>query len=131
MTGIRITVSPGELLDRITILEVRAARTSGEVHKAAEKECGSLCRIAAKLDLTPGIIALKDALRAINASIWEAEDIIRLCLQAGQFGQLFVKAAREAHEKNDERAWLKAEINRLLGAPAEEKSYGGSNDQPG
>lgn len=130
MTGVRITISPGELLDRITILEVRASRTSGEAQKAAKREAGSLCRIAAKLDLTPEVILLKDRLRAVNEEIWETEDMVRFCIKQESFGGIYVKVTRAAHEKNDERARLKAEINKLLGAPVEQKSYGENNGRP-
>jgi len=71
----------------------------------------------------------RSALARVNESIWDAEDVIRLCLKAGEFGPMFVKAAREAHEKNDERARLKAEVNRLLGVEVEHKSYGGGSEE--
>lgn len=122
MTGVRITVSPGELLDRLTILEVRAARTSGKVQAAAARERDALWRQAVRL---PGdgteLARLRTALGEVNATVWDAEDVIRLCLKAGEFGPVFVSAARIVHEKNNERARLRAEVNRLLGAPAEEK----------
>ncbi len=126
MTGIRITVSPGELLDRITILEVRLSRTQEEAQAAAVREAKNLVKVfTTAVPMNDLVNDLWDTLRAVNADIWDAEDVIRLCMKAGEFGPLFVKAAREAHAKNDERARLKAEVNRLLGAPVEEKSYGG------
>lgn len=125
MTGIRITVSPGELLDRITILEVRVARTSGASWRMATKELGALNLLWDRRPSSAALIQLRSELLRTNEAIWDAEDVIRLCMRAGAYEGLFTKAAREAHEKNDERARLKAEINLLLGAPAEEKSYGG------
>lgn len=131
MTGVRITITPGELLDRITILEVRTAHVRSP---AALRELHALEKVWEKYVAQTSrkeTLAIKgEELLKVNEDIWMAEDIVRLCMRAGEFGPMFVKAAREAHEKNDDRARLKAEINRLLGAPVEEKSYGGSNDQP-
>jgi Family of unknown function (DUF6165) len=125
MTGVRITVSPGELVDRLTILEVRLARLGPGAHKEARRELLRLGDAYARLPASCGhqLSDLRRALRAANEAIWEAEDGIRVCMQAGEYGALYVAMTRRAHEGNDERSRLKAEVNRLLGAAPEIKSY--------
>jgi hypothetical protein len=129
MKGVRITVTPGELLDRITILEVRAARAEGEARRQARRELGPLLRTWGRVvagvlgEETPAVLELRGRLKAVNESIWDDEDGVRVCARAGAYGALFVRLTRDAHAKNDERSRLKADVNKLLGSADPGKVY--------
>jgi len=132
---IMIEVSPGELLDKISILEIKLLQIS---------EPGKLRNVRVELDMlerardasltaTPTLEALCRRLRKINEALWQVEDDIREQEHAGRFGPRFIELARSVYRNNDERAAIKREINLLLGsAIVEEKSYAdyGSGDQP-
>jgi hypothetical protein len=71
-----------------------------------------------------GIAGLTSELKAINVALWETEDEIRCCEQAGEFGARFIELARSVYRTNDRRAALKRRINERLGSQLiEEKSY--------
>jgi tetratricopeptide (TPR) repeat protein len=124
--AIAVPSAIGELIDKITILEIKAQRISDEnklrnirnelalLEKSRRRE-----GIAnARLDL------LKHDLAAINAQLWDIEDDIRLCEKNGDFGERFIALARGVYQTNDKRAALKREINLLFNsAVVEEKSY--------
>lgn len=118
--------SIGDLIDRITILEIKAERI-GEPQKAAnvarELSALVLLRDAAGLD-TPEISSAAAELRDINARLWDIEDEIRKLDQSGDFGPRFVELARAVYTWNDKRSTVKREINRASGSAfVEEKSY--------
>lgn len=126
IASIAVETSPGELIDKITILEIKAARI---------EDSGKLANIRRELDALsatrdrciPPSAALDDLtgkLRAVNGQLWDIEDDIRECERAKDFGETFVGLARAVYFTNDERAVLKRAINDLLGAEiVEEKSY--------
>ncbi|HTU17699.1 MAG TPA: hypothetical protein VMG10_06505, partial [Gemmataceae bacterium] len=123
---IAVTVVPGELLDRLTILEIKRERLCDPAKQAiVRSELASLRqaweeRIAVSEELT----CLTAALRAVNEELWDYEDRLRLHERAGEFGPEFVVAARAVYLANDRRAALKQEVNELLGAgPGEPKDY--------
>jgi len=123
---ITVTVVPGELLDRLTILEIKSERLRDPARQAIVRtELASLrqaCeeRIPASAELT----RLTAALRAVNEELWDSEDRLRLYEREGEFGPEFVAAARAVYLGNDRRAALKQQINELLGAgPGEPKEY--------
>jgi hypothetical protein len=123
---IAIPVSPGELLDKISILEIKAARLT---------DAGKLNSVRFELELLrnarenhPGLAgefaADAAALKAINESLWDVEDRIRDCERRGDFGDAFVEFARSIYRLNDRRADVKRRINeRTLSAIREEKSH--------
>ncbi|AWB08201.1 hypothetical protein A6A40_23500 (plasmid) [Azospirillum humicireducens] len=119
-------VSWGELLDKITILDIKAERIA-DADKLANvrREREALVAVAAQADTgRPEIAALIDGLRAVNTTLWEVEDEIRDCERAKDFGPRFVELARQVYHTNDRRAALKRDLNRLLGSElVEEKSY--------
>lgn len=125
-TEISAPVSAGELIDKITILDIKAERITDEAKLANvmnERDVLSKVRLEA-VALNDEISALTDALRTVNEQLWEIEDEIRLCEAAQDFGDKFVQLARSVYVTNDERAALKKEINRLTGSRlVEEKSY--------
>jgi tetratricopeptide (TPR) repeat protein len=126
LAAIHVPITPGELLDKLTILAIKAER----IHDAAKLahvriELATLkaVRIRSVPD-TPEVAELTRALQVVNEALWQAEDDIRLCEQAGDFGPRFVEVARSIYRHNDERSRLKRRINELLGAQfAEQKEY--------
>jgi hypothetical protein len=119
-------VSWGELLDKITILDIKAERIA-DADKLANvrREREALVAVAAQADSARAeVAALIDELRAVNTTLWEVEDEIRDCERAKDFGPRFVELARQVYHTNDRRAALKRELNGLLGSElVEEKSY--------
>ncbi|KAA9006734.1 DUF6165 family protein [Histidinibacterium aquaticum] len=125
MEEIRIPVSPGELIDKLTILRIKSERIS-DTDKLANvrHEEAALAAAAKVLPESKELSALRDRLLAINEELWDIEDGIRDCERAGDFGAEFVRLARAVYLTNDRRAEVKKAINLLLGsALVEEKSY--------
>ncbi|SFR77731.1 DUF6165 family protein [Sphingomonas jatrophae] len=122
-----VPVSWGELLDKVTILEIKRARlTSAEARANVEREHRLLHAAAAPALAAEGIAALMDDLRGVNETLWEIEDAIREEEAAGRFGDAFIRLARSVYQQNDRRAAVKRAINDRLGSElVEEKSYKG------
>jgi hypothetical protein len=123
---LEVPVGPGELVDKITILEIKAAHLSSP-EKLANVH-GELRALEAARDAavqsSPALQELTAALKDINAALWRIEDEIRECERLGDFGTTFVALARAVYRTNDERAAIKRRINQLLDAEiVEEKSY--------
>ena len=121
-----VPVSCGELLDKITILEIKADRIEDAAARAnVARELALLREVAAPVLPQPGLAALIEALRSINCALWEIEDAIRARDAAARFDAEFIRLARAVYLTNDERAALKRKINVLLRSVlVEEKSYG-------
>ncbi|PVM89572.1 DUF6165 family protein [Caulobacter radicis] len=119
-------ISAGELVDKITILRVKAERIGDAAKEAnVRKELALLEGIAADA-LTPSaeLDALTAELTAINAALWDIEDGKRACERNQTFGPEFVELARRVYKDNDKRAAVKRKINELAGSDiVEEKSY--------
>ncbi|MFK7941762.1 MAG: DUF6165 family protein [Paracoccaceae bacterium] len=119
-------IAPGELIDKITILEIKTERISDPVKVAnvrIELETLTSSRDTA-LTASDDLNRLSAALKTVNEALWEIEDDIRDCERAGDFSDKFVQLARSVYITNDKRAALKREINDLLGSKlVEEKSY--------
>ena len=117
-------ISVGELVDKITILEIKLVNIL-DIAKLEniKHELNELTSILSNLDL-PDISALKSQLTYVNCDLWMIEDFKRRCEQDQNFGAEFVNEARQVYLKNDERARIKKEINLLCGSDiVEEKSY--------
>ena len=126
MDVLLVPISPGELLDKITILRIKAERIREEAKLAnVRPELALLERLARKAGLNGSSIdLLSDRLAAVNARLWTIEDAIRTCERDGDFGPRFVALARSVYGENDLRAALKRAINTLANsALIEEKSY--------
>lgn len=126
MSEVQVPVSFGELLDRISILQIKSERMSDEaklanVHRElAALEKAWMAHPAAGHD----IARLRAELKAVNERLWEIEDEVRLKEKAQAFDEAFVELARSVYLQNDERARIKKEINLALGSSfVEEKSY--------
>jgi hypothetical protein len=116
-------ISWGELIDKITILEIKTVRLpTAEARANALTELSLLQGIAGPA--LKQVEALAIQLKVLNERLWEVEDRIRDCERAGDFGAGFVELARSVYKHNDERGALKRQINLALGSGLiEEKSY--------
>jgi hypothetical protein len=118
-------VSWGELLDKITILEIKNERI-GDVRARSNvrRELRLLQELAGDATGGGALAEPLAELREVNSSLWEIEDRIRACEATGDFGASFVALARSVYRQNDRRAALKRQINELSGSIlVEEKSY--------
>lgn len=118
--------APGELIDKLTILRLKAEKISDPVKLAnVRHEQAALKQTAdAALPASAELRALWEQLYQINAALWVIEDDIRACESRADFGPEFIRLARAVYVTNDSRAAVKKQINLLLGsAIIEEKSY--------
>ena len=127
MTSIIETpIATGELIDKITILEIKAAHFTDPAKIAnVRNELDLLCnRRDAALPRDAALDEMTARLKAVNQRIWDLEDAIRECERQQDFGPSFVDVARSIYRTNDERAAVKREINLATGSLLlEEKSY--------
>ncbi len=126
MINILVPTSPGELIDKLTILRLKSERIA-DAEKLANvrHEMAALTQTAQEhLPPSADLQSLWDELYLINGALWQIEDDIRDCERDGDFGPRFVDLARAVYRTNDRRADVKKRINLLLGsALVEEKSY--------
>jgi len=121
-----VPVSWGEVIDKITILELKEARiTSPGALANVRRELAALCEVVdGRLAKAAGLAAMRERLSAVNAQLWDIEDDIREQERRQDFGPAFIRLARAVYQRNDERAQIKREINAASGsALVEEKSY--------
>ena len=125
-TDIRVPISPGELIDKITILEIKSAHISDAAKLANVRHELTLLQETwresphSAVDIEAEWVAL----RGINQKLWDIEDDIRDKERARAFDQEFIELARAVYVTNDERAAVKRRINTKLGSKiVEEKSY--------
>ncbi len=124
MTSPTVPVSWGELLDKTTILQIKAQRLRKPQARANAVKELNLLRRAVAVPAYPGVAELQAALAAVNARLWRTEDLIRQQEAAGDFSPRFVALARAVYHENDERGRIKQAINHLLRSPlVEEKQY--------
>lgn len=132
MQDILVPTSPGELIDKLTILRLKSEHITDAAKLAHVRHEQSVLQAIADQHLSndPALNALWDQLYSINGDLWVIEDDIRAFEETGDFGPGFVALARAVYVTNDQRAAIKKQINVLLGsAIVEEKSYfgGGTN----
>ena len=123
MHNIQIPVSIGELVDKLTSLEIKLEQLQGEARQNVEGELDLLQEVlvASGLAIDP---ELWQQLAAINRSLWRIEDEIRELERLGSFGDAFIALARSVYRSNDRRAQLKRLINQQHGSLiVEEKGY--------
>ena len=126
MNEILIPISPGELLDKITILQIKAERITDPVKVANVKtELGLLSKVWSEtVEVDAEINALTAELKSVNEALWEIEDSIRDEERGSRFGERFIELARAVYVTNDERANAKKKVNLHLNSTiVEEKSY--------
>lgn len=123
---ILVLTAPGELVDKITILEIKTERIQDAAKlKNVRLELETLAAAREQtLPPSPELAQLTAELKRMNVALWDVEDQIRDCERRQDFGPEFVRLARSVYHSNDRRAAVKRQINELLGsALIEEKSY--------
>ena len=122
----KIDVSPGEVIDRLTILEIKLERIADPQklrHVQGEYELLSQT-LAAGIDRSTELESLRAELKEVNTALWRIEDDIRDHERRQDFGAEFVVLARSVYRNNDRRVAIKLRINEHLGSVlVEEKSY--------
>jgi hypothetical protein len=126
LSPINVEISPGELFDKITILQIKserirdAAKLKNVMSELAILEAAR-DRVVMPSDELSGLTA---ELRHVNEELWQIEDDLRQHERSGDFGPQFIELARSVYRLNDRRASVKRQINQTLGSRLmEEKSY--------
>ena len=122
LSKILAEISAGELIDKITILEIKKAKiTNKDKLIEVEKELSSLNEIMKKfIPDNSEISKFKNKLKDINLKLWDVEDGKRSAEKNNDFGEKFVQLARKVYKFNDERAKIKLKINQTLGSNIKE-----------
>ncbi len=126
MDKILAEISAGELIDKITILEIKKEKISNkEKLTEVEKELASLSKtLKNSINDENKILGFKRDLKNINLKLWDIEDGKRSAEKNNRFDDKFIQLARNVYKFNDERAKIKLEINNALGSNIKEvKSY--------
>ena len=126
MNKILVEVSVGELLDKISILEIKSEKIKdtkklnfiNDEYKILKNQLNKNIKNYSEIE------SLYNSLKEINSKLWVIEDDKRLCEKNSDFGEKFIKLSRDVHFLNDERAKLKLEINNKTGSKIKEiKEY--------
>ena len=119
-------ISAGELLDKISILEIKLVKINDKKSLLEiNKEYNSLKETQnSNIKLTKNVENLIKELKEVNLKLWDIEDNKRICEKNKDFGKVFVDLSRNVYLNNDKRAQIKSEINKLLGSNIKEvKQY--------
>lgn len=130
---ISVPTSPGELIDKLTILRLKTERIADPAKLANVRHELTVLSAIAETHLAPSdaLTSLWEALYDINGRLWKIEDDIRDCEARQDFGPAFIELARAVYLTNDRRAAIKKQINILLGSDlVEEKSYTDHGGRP-
>ena len=126
MNKILVEVSVGELLDKISILEIKQEKIkNAESLKFIKDEYNVLkAELDKNIKIDGNLKNLFNSLKEINSKLWIIEDDKRMCEKNKDFGEKFIKLSRDVHFLNDDRAKIKLEINNLTGSKIKEiKEY--------
>ena len=109
-------ISPGELLDKISILEIKLEKVKDKNNlEEIKKEYKILKEIqTSSLEITGKIKDLFQSVKNVNIKLWNIEDKLRICEKNKNFDKNFIELARGVYFANDERAELKSKINKIL-----------------
>lgn len=123
---IQVPVSLGELVDKITILQIKLIEIKDEEKlKNVQKEYDALTSLPIYKELKSQISSYLNQLFVVNQKLWVLEDDIRKCEKAESFDEIFIRCARGIYKTNDERSRIKKELNLAFGSELiEEKSHG-------
>ena len=119
-------ISAGELLDKISILEIKLEKIQDkESHEEINKEYRILKEAQnLNIKITENVKYFLNELKKINQNLWDIEDKLRICEKNKDFGKDFIELARGVYLNNDKRAKIKSEINKKLGSNIKEiKQY--------
>ena len=126
MSKILTEISAGELLDKLSILEIKLNKIKNPaLLQEIKKEYNTINEAKNKnINSSNEINVLYTELKKINEQLWEIEDKIRLCEKNSDFKDKFIQLARDVYLKNDKRSKIKLEINKILGSNIQEvKQY--------
>ena len=126
MNKILVEVSVGELLDKISILEIKKEKIKDDEKLKFIIDELNILRNQLEKNIKTGLISDKlfKSLKEINSKLWIIEDDKRMCEKNSDFGEKFIKLSRDVHFLNDKRAQIKLEINNLAGSKIKEiKEY--------
>lgn len=126
MSDILVPVAAGELIDKLTILQLKLRNITDPSRLTnVQREYDALSAVAGKaIAQSAELDALTEELQTVNGHLWDVEDDIRACEARGDFGPAFVELARSVYRLNDRRADIKRRINVHTGSQlVEEKSY--------
>ena len=119
-------ISAGELLDKISILEIKLEKIKDKIsQKEVNKEYKILKKVQnSSLELTKKMKTLFSEIKKVNLNLWNIEDKLRICEKNKDFGENFIKLARDVYLNNDNRSKIKSKINEVSGSNIKEiKQY--------
>ena len=119
-------ISAGELLDKISILEIKLAKVKNkQSHIEIDKEYKILKEVEKlSIETTEKLKLLFEEVKKVNLNLWDIEDKLRICEKNKDFGDKFIELSRGVYFNNDKRSKIKSEINKLLGSNIREvKQY--------
>ena len=112
-------ISAGELLDKISILEIKIEKIKDKYNQEEVKKEYKILK-----EIQNSSIKIEDEIKEVNLSLWDIEDKLRICEKNRDFGKNFTELARGVYLNNDKRAKIKSEINKILGSNIKEiKQY--------
>jgi len=109
-------ISAGELLDKISILEIKLEKIKDKTdQEEINKEYKILKEVQnSSLEMTEKLKTLFKEIKEVNLNLWSIEDKLRICEKNKDFGQTFIELARGVYLNNDKRSKIKSEINKIL-----------------
>ena len=115
-------ISAGELLDKISILEIKLDKIKNKNSQEAINKEYKMLKEAKNLNinLTEKVKQLCEEIKEVNLNLWNIEDELRICEKRKDFGEKFTKLARGVYLNNDKRSKIKSEINKILGSNIKE-----------
>ena len=119
-------ISAGELIDKISILEIKLEKIKNKASQdEINKEYNILKEVQnSSIEMTEKLKTLLKEIKDVNLNLWNVEDKLRICEKNKDFGQNFIKLARDVYLNNDKRSKIKSKINEVLGSNIKEiKQY--------
>ncbi len=119
-------ISVGELLDKMSILEIKLEKIKNEEsRKEIDREYQMLKELQkSKIEMTNEIETLFKDIKKVNSNLWSIEDKLRICEKNKDFSQDFIELARSVYFNNDKRSKIKSEMNKISGSNIKEiKQY--------
>ena len=109
-------ISPGELIDKISILEIKLEKIKNKTNQdEINKEYNILKEVQnSSIEMTEKLKTLLKEIKEVNLNLWNIEDKLRICEKNKDFGQTFIELARGVYLNNDKRSKIKLEINNIL-----------------
>ncbi len=125
-TKVLSEISPGELLDKISILEIKLEKIKDKNNLAEINKEYKVLKNAqnSNVEITDKIEKLFNEIKEVNTNLWNIEDKLRICEKNKDYGKNFIELARAVYLNNDKRSIIKLKINKILGSNIKEiKQY--------